>query len=117
MDYKGKKIIVLGAGTSGVGAARVLAPLGAETVLADRNEAAVSDAERDELTGLGVTVITGRQDESMLAGVDRVIVSPGIPLTVPFLEAACEKGIEVVGEVELAYEVCKAGIRLFSNNS
>lgn len=110
MDYKGKKIIVLGAGTSGVGAARVLARLGAETVLADRNEAAVSDAERDELTGLGVTVITGRQDESMLAGVDRVIVSPGIPLTVPFLEAACEKGIEVVGEVELAYEVCKAPI-------
>ena len=51
MDYNGKKIIVLGAGTSGVGAVRVLARLGAETVLADRNQAAVTDAERDELTG------------------------------------------------------------------
>lgn len=108
MDYKGKKIIVLGAGTSGVGAARVLARLGAETVLADRNDKAVSDAERDELTGLGVTVITGRQDEAMLDGVHRVIVSPGIPLTIPFLESARQKGIDIVGEVELGYEVCKA---------
>lgn len=108
MDYKGKKVIVLGAGTSGIGAARVLAKLGAETVLADRNEAAVSDVEREELTGLGVTVITGSQDADMLSGVSRVIVSPGIPLTVPFLETARQKGIEVVGEVELGYEVCKA---------
>lgn len=110
MNYSGKQILVIGAGTSGIGAAHVLGQLGAQVVLNDYKTIDFAPAVLEKLQAVGVSIVTGRQDDSLLEGVDRIIVSPGLPLTIPILQAAKEKNIPIVGEVELAYEVSKAPI-------
>lgn len=110
MNYSGKQILVIGAGTSGIGAAHVLGQLGAKVILNDYKIIDLAPAVINKLQSVGVSIITGRQDESLLEGVHRIIVSPGLPLTIPILQAAKNKGISIVGEVELAYEVSKAPI-------
>lgn len=110
MEYKGKRILVLGAGRSGIGAAHVLGLLGAQVVLNDYKDVTLTAAETTLLAQGHVTIITGRQDEDLLVNVDRIVVSPGIALTIPILVAAKQRGIDIVGEVEVAYDISKAPI-------
>ena len=110
MEYGDKQILVLGAGESGVGAARVLGKLGAKVILNDYKQVDFESEILSSLENLGVTIITGRQDNSLLEGVDRIIISPGIALTIPIVQEALRRHIEVVSEVELAYDVCQSPI-------
>lgn len=110
MEYKGTHILVLGAGVSGIGVAHIVAGLGAHVVLNDYKQVSFDKKTEHLLEESGVEVITGRQDFSLLDGVERIIVSPGIALTIPILEEAKRRHIEIVGEVELAYEISKAPI-------
>lgn len=110
MDYGEKNILVLGAGSSGIGAAWVLAQLYANVVLNDYKPVEFESSTRKKLDDAGVTIITGRQDNSLLNGVDRIVISPGIALSIPIVQEAFNRHIEVVSEVELAYDVCKSPI-------
>ncbi len=110
MDYTNKNILVLGAGTSGIGAAITASAVGGRVILNDNKEIALSSKDGQELSRAGVRVITGRQDNSLLDGTDIIIVSPGIPLTIPILVEAAKRQIPIIGEVELAYQVAKAPI-------
>ena len=110
MEYGDKHILVLGAGASGIGASWVLAQVGAHVVLNDYKPMTLPTAEEKRLVAAGVNIITGRQDESLLDGVDRIVISPGISLDIPIVKAAHARGIDVVSEVELAYEVSKSPI-------
>lgn len=110
MDYKGKHILVLGAGSSGIGSAEILADLGAKVILDDSKKVEFDPAEKALLHKAGVTIITGSQETALLEHIDRIIVSPGISLEIPILLAAREKHIEVVGEIELAWELAKAPV-------
>jgi len=110
MDYGEKNILVLGAGSSGIGAAWVLAQLHANVVLNDYKPVEFEPSTRKRLEDAGVTIITGRQDNNLLDGVDRIIISPGIALSIPIVQEALHRKIDVVSEVELAYDVCKSPI-------
>ena len=110
MDYGEKNILVLGAGSSGIGAAWVLAQLHANVVLNDYKPVEFESSTRKKLDDAGVTIITDRQDNSLLNGVDRIVISPGIALSIPIVQEAFNRHIEVVSEVELAYDVCKSPI-------
>ena len=110
MEYGDKHILVLGAGASGIGASWVLAQVGAHVVLNDYKPVTLPATEEGRLVSAGVEIITGRQDESLLDGVDRIVISPGISLDIPIVKAAQARGIDVVSEVELAYEVSKSPI-------
>ena len=110
MEYGDKHILVLGAGASGIGASWVLAQVGAHVVLNDYKPVTLPAAEEERLVSAGVEIITGRQDESLLDGVDRIVISPGISLDIPIVKAAQARGIDVVSEVELAYEISKSPI-------
>lgn len=110
MDYNNTHILVLGAGESGIGASHVVAQLGAHVVLNDYKKIELPSDVQAMLETVGVTVITGHQDESLLDNVDRIIISPGISLDSPIVKAAKERGIEVVSEVELAYDISKSPI-------
>lgn len=110
MDYGEKNILVLGAGSSGIGAAWVLAQFHANVVLNDYKPVEFESSTRKKLDDAGVTIITGRQDNSLLNGVDRIVISPGIALSIPIVQEAFNRHIEVVSEVELAYDVCKSPI-------
>lgn len=108
MDYKDKKVLVIGAGVSGVGAARALARVGANAILSDPK--ALSAELTSALTALGVECVFGPQQSGLLAGVDYVVVSPGIALGIPIIDAAEKAGIPVIAEIELAYQLAKAPI-------
>ncbi|MEW6448396.1 MAG: UDP-N-acetylmuramoyl-L-alanine--D-glutamate ligase [Bacillota bacterium] len=104
MKLKGRKVLVVGAGKSGVAAARFLKQKGATVTLADIKPA----AELAEATNAGIATFFGGYPEP--GEYDLLVVSPGVPLTVAPVTQALNLGIEVIGEVELAYRFARAPI-------
>lgn len=103
--FRGRRVLVVGLGRSGVAVARALAPAAAEVVACDEKPADELSKEARELAGAGVELRAGDQTPALLAGVDLLVRSPGVPWEAPLIVAAREKGIEVVGELELAYRL------------
>src|SRR5215472_11317920 len=98
-DVLDKHVWVIGAGRSGVAAAELLAARGARVTLADTRPY-LPDAER--LHRLGVTLALGDHEPAQFAAADLLVVSPGVPLDQPPLEAARRAGRPIIGEIELA---------------
>ncbi len=96
-DPRGQRILVIGAGTSGVAAAALLVARGAEVHLNDARPLAEWSAAAQ---ALAVTRIGGHHDVQAYE-FDLVVVSPGVPMF-PALRAALDAGVRVWGEVELA---------------
>ncbi|GLZ29764.1 UDP-N-acetylmuramoylalanine--D-glutamate ligase [Lentzea sp. NBRC 105346] len=96
----GRRVLVAGAGVTGRSAAEALLAAGAEVVVTD------GSAERlmalDTLLS-GVELMPGLTEPP--AGTDLVVTSPGWKPTAPLLAAAAARGIEVIGEVELAWRM------------
>ncbi|HIE12230.1 MAG TPA: UDP-N-acetylmuramoyl-L-alanine--D-glutamate ligase [Desulfotomaculum sp.] len=104
MELKGKKVLVVGAGQSGIAAARFLNQKGAAVTLTDIKPAALLI----EATGTGVETFFGGYPEA--GGYDLLVVSPGVPLTVAPVAQALNLGIEVIGELELAWRFARAPV-------
>jgi UDP-N-acetylmuramoylalanine--D-glutamate ligase len=99
----GQKVLVFGLAKSGVAAIKLLLAQGAQvTALDARDEASLGDVAR-ELKAQGVTLVTGQAPAGVLEAHSLVVVSPGVPLALPELEAAREAGVPVWGEIELAW--------------
>jgi len=101
-SLSGKRVVVVGAGASGLAAARLAASRGARVVLTDAKtlDAWSSDARAAALAGVFMASPGGHGGDA-LAAAELVVVSPGVP---PFAElvAAARAGVPVWGEVELA---------------
>ena len=71
-------------------------------------------AENPEAQGLleqGITVICGGHPIEMLnEGYELIVKNPGIPYHNPMIDGAFERGIPVITEVELAYQISEASI-------
>lgn len=110
VSYSNQKILVLGAGISGKGVAKVLASLGAHVILNDKAAISMEEESIAALVAMGVQVVGGSQENELLEGIDRIVLSPGIPPHIPIIMEAKSRGIPVVGEVEIAYEISEAPI-------
>jgi UDP-N-acetylmuramoylalanine--D-glutamate ligase len=110
MELKGKKILVLGAAISGISVARILQGLGASVTLSDNKTADKLKHDTAGLTAAGVKLALGHQDEGLLDGTDILVLSPGVSIYIPLVEAAEKRGIAVMSEVEVAYRLTKAPI-------
>src|SRR5512133_3943403 len=101
IDYSQKKIMVVGAGSTGLALCRYFRARGAEVALSDQRS-----AERihgfDELMQLGVVLDLGGHTLARFTSSDLIVISPGVPLTAPPLVAALAAGIPVLGEIEIA---------------
>ena len=101
---KDKKIIVAGAGKSGIAATGLLLRNGAKVTLYDGNtDIDVEELKRTFEFNENFDVALGEMTDEILDGVDLFVISPGISLESPFVEKVKEKGIEIWGEIELAY--------------
>lgn len=96
-----QKLVILGGGESGVGAALLAKKEGYEVVLMD--ESSLKDGYRNELKNAGIAFVEGSIDEATLLQADEVVKSPGIPEKNMWVTKLREKGILVISEIELAY--------------
>ena len=98
-SVRGKRVIVVGAARSGVAAAELLVRRGASVVLTDAKE---TIAEETALRSSGVVLELGGHRTATFAQADLVVLSPGVPPTLPELKAARDAGVPVMGELEMA---------------
>lgn len=110
MDLSCEKILVVGLGISGVAAARLTKKFGASVTVSDAKDERELGEIVEKLRAEGIAVACGAQSESELDGVTRVIVSPAVPVSVPLIQAAYRRGIDVESEIELAYHIAKSPI-------
>ena len=104
-----QRVLVAGTGKSGIAAAKLILNRGGEVVLYDGNTALDEKEIKARFEeGAKVNVVLGEIKRSDLLGVELCIISPGIPLTSPFVAVVDEARIPILGEVELAYQ-CSAG--------
>ncbi len=105
MKYEGKKVLVVGMARSGVAAAQLLVKHGALVTVNDSKTREQLSDVLAPLEQLPVRWALGCPAMDMLAGQDVLVISPGIPDSVPFVKKAKADGIYVIGEVELAYQL------------
>jgi UDP-N-acetylmuramoylalanine--D-glutamate ligase len=102
--FKDKKVLVVGLARSGTGAANLLASLGAKVSITDTKTRSALEANIRMLEP-SVNVITGGNPEDVFLESDLIVLSPGVPPDIPPLVLARAKGIPIIGELELAFQV------------
>lgn len=103
-DLRGAPVGVLGAGITGRAVARALAELGARPIVVDTRQA--DEAPEGAVQDLSpVAAEVHWADPEPLARTTLVVLSPGVPIDSPFLDVVRAAGVEIIGEVELAYRL------------
>jgi len=113
ITLKDKKVLVLGLGDTGLSALRWLHSQGARLSVADTRDVPPGlDALKAELPN--VVVYTGALKPAVFDGVDLAVISPGVPLSEPEIQAAIKRGVPVVGDVELFAQYRPASAKLIA---
>ncbi|MBI4685037.1 MAG: UDP-N-acetylmuramoyl-L-alanine--D-glutamate ligase [Nitrospirae bacterium] len=111
MEVKDKKILIFGLARSGVGAANLLSKLGAEVTVTDKkSEGDLADFITRLLPSVKLRI--GGHPDEIFMNMDLIVVSPGVPLDISLLKKAHEKGIEIIGELELAYQIISSEFKV-----
>ena len=95
-----KRIVVLGAGESGAGAAVLAKVKGFDTFVSDMS--AIKDKYKTLLDGHGIAWEEGRHTEEQILNADEVVKSPGIPNDAPLILKLREQGTPIISEIEFA---------------
>lgn len=116
MDVKDKKVVVVGLARSGVGAANLLSNLGAAVTVTDKKS---PQELKDYLKKLNTNIKLklGNHPSELLENADLIIASPGVPLNIATLKAAAEKGVKIIGELELAYQIVHSSSLITHSNN
>jgi UDP-N-acetylmuramoylalanine--D-glutamate ligase len=110
MELKGKKVLVVGLGKSGLAAALFLRRQGAQVTVSDIRSAEALAKDIPALLDEGIMVETGGHGLLTFRRQDLIVVSPGVPLTTPELMQVKSFGLPVIGELELAARFIKGRI-------
>lgn len=110
MEVKGKRVLVVGLGKSGIASAQFLATRGARVTVSDTRTQNELKAQIPALLDRGIAVETGGHGERTFRDQDLIVVSPGVPSDLPQLVRARAQGIPVIGEIELAARFLKGKI-------
>lgn len=95
-----KRIVILGAGESGVGAALLAKQQGFDVFVSDMGS--IKQHFRDELSSANIAFEDGGHTETLVLNADEVIKSPGIPEKAPLIKLLRKAGVSVVSEIEFA---------------
>lgn len=94
------RVVILGGGESGTGAAVLAKVKGFDTFLSDINP--LKDDARELLSKYDISYEEGKHSRELILNADLVIKSPGIPDNIPIVEEIVEKNIPVISEIEFA---------------
>ena len=104
-SIKGKKVLIVGLGKSGKAAAKALNEAGAKVSVQDSKTSDKLDTQFIQyMQNEGITAYMGSVPEDMTA-FDMLVLSPGVPPTLAHIEEARKAGIEITGELEMAYRL------------
>jgi UDP-N-acetylmuramoylalanine--D-glutamate ligase len=114
-DYQGKKVLVVGAARSGIAAAEFLLSHGARVTLTDLRPETELSASIAPLKNLAQTsgelvLQLGEHQTESFRSCDFVIISPGVPYSLPYFKVSMDAGIPILAEVELAFRHLKGKI-------
>jgi UDP-N-acetylmuramoylalanine--D-glutamate ligase len=102
LELKGKKVLVVGLGKSGLAAALFLRRCGAQVTVSDVRSAEALAKDIPALLEEGIMVEAGGHGLLTFRRQDLIVVSPGVPLDTPELAQVRRFGLQVIGELELA---------------
>lgn len=94
------RIVILGAGESGVGAAKLAQKQGFDVFVSDFGT--IADVYKKELEDLAIAFEENQHTEDFILNAQEVIKSPGIPHRAPIIKSLMAKGIPVISEIEFA---------------
>ena len=106
-SVRGRRVVVVGAARSGIAAAELLLRRGARVTLTETRPAF---EQADRLRALGVTLELGGHQPQTLSAADLIVTSPGVNLEQPVFNAARGRGVELIGELELAWRWVKGPV-------
>ncbi len=109
MELKNKRVLVVGLGKSGLAASRFLKERGAQVTVSDSRPGTVI-AELPGLLEQGIAIETGSHGLLTFRRQDLIVVSPGVPPTVPELQQVRAMGMRVIGELELGAQFLQGEI-------
>lgn len=95
-----ERIVILGAGESGAGAAVLAKKQGFDVFVSDMS--IIGDKYKKMLDDRGIEWEEGKHTEDKILNANEIIKSPGIPDTAPIVKKATEKGIHIISEIEFA---------------
>lgn len=113
MNLNGKRVLVVGTGISGIGAAQLLAKVNAVPVLYDGNAGDDPEQKKEAIRAkvqIDCEIILGELPEEEVKKLDLAVLSPGVPLDSPIALLLKEAGILLWGEIELAYQCSKGDV-------
>lgn len=108
MNLDGKRILIVGAGKSGIAAANLLHEKKMSYMLYDGNETLdVEELKKKSSALFDCEIYVGELTQEMIDKTDVVVMSPGVPTDLPVINRMREAGIPIWGEIELAYYFAK----------
>lgn len=111
MNLKGKNVLVIGAGISGQGAARLIDIAGGHIIMYDGNDKLNEADVRAKLPqGCDAEIVIGAWDPVLVQKIDLAVISPGVPTDLPFVLEIKEADVPLWGELELAYQFEKGNV-------
>ncbi|MBQ7954258.1 MAG: UDP-N-acetylmuramoyl-L-alanine--D-glutamate ligase [Lachnospiraceae bacterium] len=101
---RGKNVLVVGSGISGIGAVSLLQKMGATPILFDENEKMTEELLAEKLPeGVSAKCVAVTLPKEIENTVDALVLSPGVPTDTVFVNGFRERNIPILGEIELGY--------------
>lgn len=111
MEENMKRYLVAGSGISGIGAVKLLSRNASDITLYDGNESLKEEDIRAKLDGnQDVKIVIGELPQQVIDQTDIMIISPGIAIDAEFVNRVRDSGVEIWGEIELAYRNSKGRV-------
>jgi len=109
MNLEGKRVLVVGLGSTGEALCSFLLHHGARVKVSEKKMPEEMGQKISSWEQKGVTVEAGTHDQTSFMEADLIVPSPGVPW-LPELEAARANGVKIISEIELAYKFLKGKI-------
>ena len=103
MELHNKKTLVVGLGVTGVATSLFLKERGARVTVSEQRDREAILPTIQQLSTQGVELEIGTHRRETFTNADLIVVSPGVPLDILPLQAAQERGVEIISAIELAY--------------
>lgn len=104
MDLCGSNILLVGLARTGISTIKKLKDLGANIIVNDIKKEKELVNILNDLDKIKIKYVLGKHIEDV-KNIDLAIVSPGVPLELPFIQRLIDNNIEVIGEIELTYRL------------